>query len=134
MSIVRRRPCVNVNTGGGDEGAGCGSSAACSHASQRGFWVRPAKGLGSLARVLTGLANGNVVWSGADRPLSHAHHTSMPSHRQASINSASESGSCPILSPSGGDGREIYHSRMRFGNYPFVGGTRPLQLIFMGCP
>jgi len=25
-----------------------------------------------------------------------------------------------MSSPSGGDGREIYHSMMRFGNYPWL--------------
>jgi hypothetical protein len=45
------------------------------------------------------------------------------------IKSTSESGSCPILSPFGGYGREIYHAMMRLGNYPFVGGIRPTQII-----
>jgi hypothetical protein len=87
--------------------------------------VRPTKALGSLARVLMGLASRDVFRAGTDRLVNHAHHTSIPSQSQASINSASESGWCPISSPSGGDGREIYHPMMRFGNYPFVGGTRP---------
>jgi predicted ATPase len=87
------------------------------------------KGWGALARFLRGFADVGVVWSGAGRPCRHAHHPSMPSQSQASINSASKSGSCPMSSPSGDDGRGIYHPMMRFGNYPCAGGTGPLQAV-----
>jgi hypothetical protein len=130
---VRRCPGVHVHPGGDDDGAGRWSAATCAHASPRGLWARPATGGGALARVRTGGADRDVIWTGADRPLSHAYHMCMPSPRPASLHSPSNSGLCPLPSPSRGDSREIDHSMMRFGNDPFVGGTRPQMALNKTC-
>src|SRR5438128_4206890 len=90
--------------------------------------MRPAKGVGSLERFLMGAVGGRVIGHVMGRLRSHPPYRpyrSVPGHSSPSSSRFWERPSCPTSSPSQGDGREIYHSGIRFGNYPFVAGTRP---------
>src|SRR5213080_4208682 len=50
VSTWRRRPRVGTIRGGGAEETGRRGSVVCAQASQGGFWLRPAKGVGSRLR------------------------------------------------------------------------------------
>jgi hypothetical protein len=49
--MAHGRRCVGGIGSGGRGGGGVGWLAACPHAAQGGFFVRPSKGLGSVERL-----------------------------------------------------------------------------------
>jgi hypothetical protein len=54
---------------GGAAGGGCACAAACSHRTQGGFFVRPAKGFGAVARgCLDGIGSGLADAGGVVTP------------------------------------------------------------------
>src|SRR4029450_10223510 len=81
VSTWRRRPRVGTIRGGGTEETGRRESVGCAQASQGGFWLRAAKGLGGRLRF--GGGGAGVIGHVSAAALGHTQWSMRHSHTRA---------------------------------------------------